>query len=59
MTVANEQITDSGSNYSRSGLSITLKRLGEIYESEDDEHGSEKVISAAILVDRLQWFNQA
>ncbi|MEG4320969.1 MULTISPECIES: hypothetical protein [unclassified Microcoleus] len=139
MTVANEQITDSGSNYSRSGLSITLKRLGELYEGEDDEdeygilkpsdfafktalnlvveahsvmgssfpkasactdhqggvsltwtsvdpackvrlfcpfidddeqpvriyhrkedeHGSEKVISAAILVDRLEWFNQA
>ena len=37
MTVANEQITDSGSNYSRSGLSITLKRLGELYEGEDDE----------------------
>ena len=139
MTLAKEQITDSGSNYSRSGLSITLKRLGELYEGEDDEdeygilkpsdfafktalnlvveahsvmgnsfpkasactdhqggvsltwtsvtpackvrlfcpfidddeqlvriyyrkndeHGSEKVISATTLVDRLQWFNQA
>ena len=139
MTLAKEQTTGSISNYIGSGFSITLKRLGELYEGEDDEdeygilkpsefafktaldlvvaahsvmgnsfpkasactdhqggvsltwtsvtpackvrlfcpfidddeqlvriyyrkndeHGSEKVISAAILVDRLQWFNQA
>jgi hypothetical protein len=139
MTLAKEQISDSSSNYKGSGFSITLKRLGELYEGEDDEdeygilkpsdfafktaldlvveahsmmgssfprasactdhqggvsltwtsvhpackvrlfcpfidddeqpvriyhrkddeHGSEKVISVAILVDRLQWFNQA
>ena len=139
MTLAKEQTTGSISNYIGSGFSITLKRLGELYEGEDDEdeygilkpsefafktaldlvvaahsvmgnsfpkasactdhqggvsltwtsvtpackvrlfcpfidddeqlvriyyrkndeHGSEKVISATTLVDRLQWFNQA
>ena len=139
MTLAKEQTSGSISNYIGSGFSITLKRLGELYEGEDDEdeygilkpsefafktaldlvvaahsvmgnsfpkasactdhqggvsltwtsvtpackvrlfcpfidddeqlvriyyrkndeHGSEKVISATTLVDRLQWFNQA
>lgn len=30
-----------------------------IYYRQDDEHGSENVISVATLVDRLKWFNQA
>jgi len=30
-----------------------------IYHRQDDEHGSENVISAATLVDWLKWFNQA
>ena len=37
MTVAKKPITDSSSNHSGSGFSITLKRLGELYEGEDDE----------------------
>ncbi|NJL66068.1 MAG: hypothetical protein HC849_06320 [Oscillatoriales cyanobacterium RU_3_3] len=30
-----------------------------IYYRQDDEHGSENLISVATLVDRLKWFNQA
>ena len=37
MTLAKEQTTGSISNYIGSGFSITLKRLGELYEGEDDE----------------------
>lgn len=42
MTIAKEQTTDTTSNYICSGFSITLKRLGELYEGEDD----------------LEWFNK-
>lgn len=38
---------------------FTDEQLIRIYHRQDDEHGSQNVISVATLVDRLQWFNQA
>jgi hypothetical protein len=33
--------------------------LSDSYHRKNNDRGSEKVISAATLVDRLKWFNEA
>jgi hypothetical protein len=37
MTIAKEAVYDRSSKNSCSAFTITIKRLGELYESEDDE----------------------